>query len=49
MKVTKKKYFKSNPNVKIEMLYYILMGIQNKIDLFILFGIVFLAYIKWGG
>ena len=37
------------PNVKCSILIEeMLEGYQRKIDLFIFFGIVFLAFLKWG-
>jgi hypothetical protein len=44
MKITKKKYLKSNKAVQMQMLWHIL----TRIELLILFGIALLAYIKWG-
>jgi len=44
MKITKKKYLGANKAVQMDMLWDILA----RIELLVLLGIVFLAFIKWG-
>lgn len=44
MRLTKKKYLKSNQDVKMCMLWHLF----REIELLLLLNIVFLAYLKWG-
>ena len=43
-RLTKKKYLKSNKDVKMNMLWHLF----REVELLLLLNIVFAAYLKWG-
>jgi len=48
MKITKKGYLKAWSSDQMNMQWHLFDRLNRKIDLFILLGIVFLAFMKWG-